>query len=206
MQLGAGQTVRQSFTLEVGTLAETVTVAGEAPLIETAASLQSDSLGSQEVTRTAGQPPQPHQPDEPDRRRERERRRHGADERRRGRRHGHHCGRHRSELESRGAVAFAVRRPEPDLGHEPRLDLRSADRQGRAARRIRRRRRRPDQRDQPLGHERVPWLGVLQRSEREMERAQLLLDGGAARRHVQPVRRHARRSGDAEQGVLLRDL
>ena len=30
-------------------LAETVTVAGEAPLIETAASLQSDSLGSQEV-------------------------------------------------------------------------------------------------------------------------------------------------------------
>src|SRR5688572_1059821 len=49
MQLGAGQTVRQSFALEVGTLAETVTVAGEAPLIETAASLQADSLGSQEV-------------------------------------------------------------------------------------------------------------------------------------------------------------
>ena len=49
MQLGAGQTVRQSFTLEVGALAETVTVAGEAPLIETAASLQTDSLGSQEV-------------------------------------------------------------------------------------------------------------------------------------------------------------
>jgi outer membrane receptor protein involved in Fe transport len=50
MQLGAGQTVRQSFTLEVGTLTETVTVAGEAPLIETAASLQSDTLGAQEVT------------------------------------------------------------------------------------------------------------------------------------------------------------
>jgi carboxypeptidase family protein/TonB-dependent receptor-like protein len=49
MQLGAGQTVRQTFTLEVGALAETVTVAGEAPLIETAASLQADSLGSQEV-------------------------------------------------------------------------------------------------------------------------------------------------------------
>ena len=44
MQLGAGQTVRQSFALEVGTLTETVTVAGEAPLIETAASLQSDTL------------------------------------------------------------------------------------------------------------------------------------------------------------------
>ncbi len=49
MQLGAGQTVRQTFTLEVGTLAETVTVAGEAPLIQTAMSLQADSLGSQEV-------------------------------------------------------------------------------------------------------------------------------------------------------------
>ena len=49
MQLGAGQTVRQTFTLEVGAMAETVTVAGEAPLIETAASLQADSLGSQEV-------------------------------------------------------------------------------------------------------------------------------------------------------------
>src|SRR5918999_1047370 len=49
MQLGAGQTVRQTFSLEVGTLTETVTVAGDAPLIETAASLQADSLGSQEV-------------------------------------------------------------------------------------------------------------------------------------------------------------
>jgi len=49
MQLGAGQTVRQTFTLEVGTLAETVTVAGAAPLIDTAASLQADSLGLQEV-------------------------------------------------------------------------------------------------------------------------------------------------------------
>ncbi|MEO5740709.1 MAG: carboxypeptidase-like regulatory domain-containing protein, partial [Vicinamibacterales bacterium] len=49
MQLGAGQTVRQSLVLEVGALAETVTVAGDAPLIETTASLQADSLGSQEV-------------------------------------------------------------------------------------------------------------------------------------------------------------
>ena len=49
IQLGAGQTIRQTFTLEVGALTETVTVAGEAPLIETAMSLQADSLGSQEV-------------------------------------------------------------------------------------------------------------------------------------------------------------
>jgi hypothetical protein len=49
MLLGAGQTVRQTFTLEVGALAETVTVAGQSPLIERSASLQADSLGSQEV-------------------------------------------------------------------------------------------------------------------------------------------------------------
>jgi hypothetical protein len=49
MQLGAGQTVRQTFTLQVGALEETVTVAGTSPLIDTAASLQADSLGSQEV-------------------------------------------------------------------------------------------------------------------------------------------------------------
>ena len=49
MELGAGQTVRQTFSLEVGALAETVTVAGEAPLVQTAMSLQADSLGSQEV-------------------------------------------------------------------------------------------------------------------------------------------------------------
>src|SRR5262249_8121311 len=49
MQLSAGQTVRQPFVLEVGALSETVTVAGEAPLIETAMSLQADRLGSQEV-------------------------------------------------------------------------------------------------------------------------------------------------------------
>ena len=47
--LGAGQTLRQSFTLEVGAMSETVTVTGEAPLVQTAMSLQADSLGSQEV-------------------------------------------------------------------------------------------------------------------------------------------------------------
>ena len=49
MELGAGQTVRQTFTLEVGALEETVTVVGESPLIETSASLQADRLSSQEV-------------------------------------------------------------------------------------------------------------------------------------------------------------
>jgi len=49
IELGAGQTVRQTFTLEVGAMSETVTVTGEAPLVQTAMSLQSDSLGTQEV-------------------------------------------------------------------------------------------------------------------------------------------------------------
>jgi len=49
MPLGAGQTVRQAFSLEVGALEETVTVAGQSPLTETSASLQADRLGTQEV-------------------------------------------------------------------------------------------------------------------------------------------------------------
>jgi outer membrane receptor protein involved in Fe transport len=49
MVLGAGQTVRQTFTLEIGTVEESVLVAGEAPIVETAASLQAETLGSQEV-------------------------------------------------------------------------------------------------------------------------------------------------------------
>jgi hypothetical protein len=47
--LGSGQTVRQSFVLELGTVQESVTVAGEAPLIETASSSTSETFGSQEV-------------------------------------------------------------------------------------------------------------------------------------------------------------
>src|ERR1700730_17606123 len=49
LQLGAGQTVRQNFALELGTLAETVVVTGQAPVIETSSSTQVSGLGSQEV-------------------------------------------------------------------------------------------------------------------------------------------------------------
>jgi outer membrane receptor protein involved in Fe transport len=45
--LSAGQTVRQTFALEVGALAETVTVAENAPLIETATTAQVQSLGEE---------------------------------------------------------------------------------------------------------------------------------------------------------------
>ncbi len=48
--LGAGQTLRQAFELEVGAMAETVTVAGEAPLVDTATSKQASVIGSTEVT------------------------------------------------------------------------------------------------------------------------------------------------------------
>ena len=49
LQLGAGQTVRQNFALEVGAVAETVTVTGQAPVIETATSHQVSGLDSQDV-------------------------------------------------------------------------------------------------------------------------------------------------------------
>ena len=206
MQLGAGQTVRQSFTLEVGAMAETITVAGEAPLIETAASLQADTVGSQEVRELPVSRRNLNEPDELDHRRQHERRRHGADERRCRGWHGDHRRWNRSELESRGAIDVAVRRAESDFRDEPRLGLRGADRQRRAACGVWWRRRRPNQRDQPVGHQQLPRFGVLQRSERKMERAQLFFDGAAARRHVQPVRRHAWWSGAAKQGVFLCDL
>ncbi len=47
LTLSAGQTVRPTFALEVGTLAETVTVAENAPLIETATTAQVQSLGEE---------------------------------------------------------------------------------------------------------------------------------------------------------------
>ncbi len=47
LTLSAGQTVRQTFALEVGTVAETVTVAGEAPLIQTASTAQVQALGDE---------------------------------------------------------------------------------------------------------------------------------------------------------------
>ena len=47
LNLSAGQTVRQTFALEVGALAETVTVAENAPLIETATTAQVQSLGEE---------------------------------------------------------------------------------------------------------------------------------------------------------------
>ena len=49
IQLGSGQTVRQTFALELGAVAETVTVAGEAPIIDTATSSQAATLGTLEV-------------------------------------------------------------------------------------------------------------------------------------------------------------
>ena len=108
LMLGSGQSVRQTFTLELGTVEETVPVAGEAPLIENASSNQAEMLGTQEVRelpvsrRNLGEPVQPCG------RRQHERRRQRADERRRRRRHGHHGRRDRSELQPRSAVDVAT--------------------------------------------------------------------------------------------------
>jgi len=50
LELGAGQTVRQTFALELGQVTENVTVAETAPLVETASAAQKEALGSQQVT------------------------------------------------------------------------------------------------------------------------------------------------------------
>ena len=50
MKLGAGQEVRQTYALEVGAIAETVTVVEQAPLIQTASTAQIQSMGGGEVT------------------------------------------------------------------------------------------------------------------------------------------------------------
>jgi hypothetical protein len=49
IDLGAGQTVRQTFTIEIGQLSEVVTVTERAPLIETASAAQKEALGTVEV-------------------------------------------------------------------------------------------------------------------------------------------------------------
>src|SRR5713226_986370 len=47
LTLGAGQTVRQTYALEVGTLAETVTVSETSPLVQTASTAQVQSIGTE---------------------------------------------------------------------------------------------------------------------------------------------------------------
>jgi len=50
IELVSGQTVRQTFTLEVGAITETVSVEGVAPLVSTATSEQSQTFEAQKVT------------------------------------------------------------------------------------------------------------------------------------------------------------
>jgi outer membrane receptor protein involved in Fe transport len=49
LDLGAGRTVQQTFTIEVGQLSETVAVVATAPLVETASAAQKESIGATEV-------------------------------------------------------------------------------------------------------------------------------------------------------------
>jgi len=50
MDLGAGQSVRKTFTLEVGVATEAVTVTEQAPLVSTVASEQRESFSQREIT------------------------------------------------------------------------------------------------------------------------------------------------------------
>src|SRR5215467_1897810 len=49
LDLRAGQTVRQTFTLEVGQVTENITVSESAPLVQTATAAQQESIGTQQV-------------------------------------------------------------------------------------------------------------------------------------------------------------
>jgi hypothetical protein len=49
IQLGSGQTVRQTFDLQIGEMAETVTVLAESPILKTATSEQMETLGELQV-------------------------------------------------------------------------------------------------------------------------------------------------------------
>src|SRR5881396_2012949 len=49
LKLGAGQEVRQTYALEVGALAETVTVVEQTPLIQTATTAQVQTIGAEVV-------------------------------------------------------------------------------------------------------------------------------------------------------------
>lgn len=50
LQLGAGQLVRQAFTLEVGQVSENITVSESAPLVQTATAAQQESIGTLQVS------------------------------------------------------------------------------------------------------------------------------------------------------------
>ncbi len=50
LQLGAGQTVRQTFSLEVGQISDNVTVEDTAPLVDTASTAQQESLARTQVS------------------------------------------------------------------------------------------------------------------------------------------------------------
>ncbi|HJT89453.1 MAG TPA: TonB-dependent receptor [Bryobacteraceae bacterium] len=49
LQLGAAQTVRSTFVLDLGQVAENITVAGTAPLVESASAAQKEALGIEQV-------------------------------------------------------------------------------------------------------------------------------------------------------------
>src|SRR5215510_204940 len=49
LALGSGQTVRQTYVLEVGSLAETITVTESSPLVQTSSTAQMQTIGTETV-------------------------------------------------------------------------------------------------------------------------------------------------------------
>ena len=206
IQLGAGQTVRQTFALQVGTFAETVTVAVETPLIETSASVQADSLGSQEVrelpvnrrnlTNLMSLTP-------------------GVSTSGAGdvQMNGVAAGGTGVTVDGTEANSNPEARSLAQYGGQNQISVMSLDSiaevqivkgvlpaeyGGVAGGQINVISR--------SGTNAFHGFGVLQRPEPEIQRPQLLLLGGTAGRHVPSVRGHTRRAHRSQQGVLLRHL
>ena len=206
----AGQNAVLNFSLQLSTVQETVTVAGDAPIVQTTSSEVASTIDRTGVREPAGQGAQLLPP--ADARLERRRHRHRLERRQRRRRRSlelrHLRRRHEQPLEVADAAARAAARLErlrdrdgegSAADHQPVL--------GRVRRPLRRRRQHDHQEPAPT----VQRLGVRDDPARRPGRGAA---AGADRQRregqgaVQPaaVRRHRRRPDREGQAVLLRQL
>src|SRR5947207_1010364 len=172
LTLAASQPARQTYVLEVGNLSETVTVAENAPLVQTASLAQIQSIGgevreipvsrrnlqnvvllapgvSSSDSALGGGP---------------------AISRQRRWRWWQRAHRRRQQRtnQSREPRVGQLRRPEPDRDHERRGSRRGASRQGGSSCGVRRLDRRAGQHDHPIGDEQGPRLAAGEFSERHV--------------------------------------
>ncbi len=212
LKLGAGQEVRQTYALEVGAIAETVTVVEQAPLIQTASTAQVQTMwrrGDRDPGLPEESAERPHaglgcQFD-----------RYGrwgrpgvSRERRRRRRQRHHGGRQQRPNQPGKPRLRQLRRPEPDRDPERRGGRRGAGRQGRAGGGVRRFDRRAGQHDHAIGDQPVPRIAAGKLPERSVlvEKSVFARHDPQTKHHVQPVRRIVGRAHPAEPGLVLHQL